>query len=245
MPRTRPSSQHHLLATHERGANEQQRVRRSTGRYEVAGPALQAALRSDESLEAANSGVAPGRWQLDREELGPVAKVETEPHALRAVGGGGFSKERWLFFGRVPERTGTADTSVPSMLQTCPQTRCSSDPRRQSLAEVESSVKPRCRRTQGQRLDQRRVERRRRAPASRSGRRPQHRAVAREQPPAEQVVQQPPQLRRHRARAQRRRVPERALLRQGREQEREQGREQGRVLARMRQQRWRVPARRP
>ena len=88
MPRTRPSSQHHLLATHERGANEQQRVRRSTGRYEVAGPALQAALRSDESLEAANSGVAPGRWQLDREELGPVAKVETEPHALRAVVGG-------------------------------------------------------------------------------------------------------------------------------------------------------------
>eukprot|EP00964_Phaeocystis_antarctica_P142813 scaffold108165_cov45-Phaeocystis_antarctica.AAC.1 len=85
---------------------------------------------------------------------------------------------------------------VPSL-----QTRCSSDPRRQSLAEVESSVKPRCRRTQGQRLEQKRVGRRRRAPASRSGRRPQHWVVAREQPLFEQVVQQLPQL--HRALAQR------------------------------------------
>ena len=38
-----------------------------------------------------------------------------------------------------------------------------------SLAEVESSVTPRCRRTQGQRSERRRVGRPRRAPASRSG----------------------------------------------------------------------------
>ena len=82
MPRARPSSQHHLLATYDGGSHEQQRVRRSPRRDEVAGPALQAAPRSDEGLQAANCGVAPGRRQLDGQELGPVAKVEAEGHPV-------------------------------------------------------------------------------------------------------------------------------------------------------------------
>jgi len=88
--RVRPSSQHHLLAAHDGSSHEQQRIHWPAGRYEVAGPALQAALRSDEGLQATDGRVAPSRRQLDGEELGAVAKVEAEgrhPSSGRAFRG--------------------------------------------------------------------------------------------------------------------------------------------------------------